>query len=182
MSKRGCLIVHTFFSSWLARATPERNAVGSPFANAGRLYMSIRSSLLARDTICATRSKKENAKKLRRLLEALLNTTDVLGGFGSFRRSILPLLRRRISRARYSSSTESPTRPSPSSSSSSPLEMNERPGVSMKRIVWSSNSKVTSCGSSVVVGPRDDEARVYTGSAARLSNEFISELLPTCKK
>ena len=41
----------TFFTSWFARATPERKAVQSPFEKAGRLYRSMRSSALARETI-----------------------------------------------------------------------------------------------------------------------------------
>lgn len=45
----------TFFKSWLARATPDRKAVGSPLVNAARLYINMRSSVFARDTICTTR-------------------------------------------------------------------------------------------------------------------------------
>lgn len=37
---------------------------------------------------------------------------------------------------------------------------------------------MTSCGNVVVVGPREDELRVYTGRTAFPANELIKELLP----
>ena len=68
---------------------------------------------------------------------------------GSFRRSILPLFRIRTSRAR-----------TPSTSSVDSRACQESPGVSMNRICLPAVSIVTSCGSVVVVGPRDEEDSV----------------------
>ena len=44
----------TFFTIPLDRAIPDKKALESPLANAGRLYRSIKSSVSARDMICST--------------------------------------------------------------------------------------------------------------------------------
>ncbi len=41
---------HTFLMKWFARAMPARKAFASPSVKIGRLYASIKSSLLARET------------------------------------------------------------------------------------------------------------------------------------
>lgn len=57
------------------------------------------------------------------------------GGLGFFKRSILPLLRNRISLAWNSSKVDG---------SASSLEMNESPGVSISTIFCESTSRMTS--------------------------------------
>lgn len=76
-------------------------------------------------------------------------------GDESLRRSILPLLRRRISRARRRECVVS-VPVSVSVASGEADDDHVRPGVSTNRIGLPSVSSVTSCGNAVVVGPLDE--------------------------